>query len=226
MTTVDTQKKYPVMYLLHGFSNNRNSWIMYTNAVRYAEERKIAVVTVSAENKSYSKVGGEDFKTFIGKELPEFITSNFPISDKKEDTYIAGLSMGGYGSILHALSAPERFCAFGSFSAAIDWYPEEVAGLKVEGPVPDEYNLFKLADKLAEEKKAFPKIYMSCGCKDGLYDINTKYRDHLKELGADVTWQENPQYAHEWPFWDLEVKSFLDWIPRTDYYSTLPNTGV
>lgn len=67
---------------------------------------------------------------------------------------------------------------------------------------------------------------MACGHQDRLYDVNVKFRDHLIKLGADVTWDEIEQYGHEWPFWDIEVKNFLDWIPRTDYYATLPHTGV
>ena len=225
------KEKYPVMYLLHGFANNRNSWFNYTSVARYAEERRIAVVTVSAENKSYSKVGGDDFKKFISKELQEFVTSMFPVSTRKEDTYIAGLSMGGYGTLLHSLTNPERFQAIGAFSAGIEVNPERLAQRAVGNEASitellDEYDLFKLADKVAAEKKEFPKVFMACGHQDRLYDVNVKFRDYLINLGADVTWDEIEQYGHEWPFWDIEVKNFLDWIPRTDYYATLPHTGV
>ena len=209
------KEPYPVLYLLHGFANNRNSWFNYTSLPRYAEERRIAVVTVSGENKAYSKVGNDDFFTFIGKELPDFIGSMFPISKKKEDTYIAGLSMGGFGTLYHALSAPERFCAIGPLSAGIH-----------RPGTSERANLFELAEKDAAEGKEFPKVYMACGRKDGLYDINVEFRDLLIKLGADVTWDEMPEYGHEWPFWDEEIKRFLDWLPRTDYYSTLPRTGV
>ncbi|MBR6135761.1 MAG: hypothetical protein IKQ22_04675 [Clostridia bacterium] len=226
------EHKFPVMYLLHGYANNRNSWFSYTNVARYAEERRIAVVTVSAENKCYSYVGQDDFFGFIGKELPDFVTSYFPISERREDTYIAGLSMGGFGTLLHGFSAPERFCAMGPLSSAAQIDPNTVnrqligKGLEGMPEVPHVTDCFKLAEKIKAEGKEFPKIYMACGCKDGLYDINVHMRDHLKELGADVTWDEMPEYAHEWPFWDEEIRRFLDWIPRTDYYATLEKTGV
>ncbi len=75
-----------------------------------------------------------------------------------------------------------------------------------------------LARKLAADGKKFPKIYMSCGEKDFLYDANVNFRDELKTLGADVTWTQNPSYGHEWRFWNEQVEAFLDWLPRTDYY--------
>ena len=64
---------------------------------------------------------GENYYDFIQKELPEFITSNFPISSRREDTYIAGASMGGYGALAHALGHPESYCAVGAFSPATVW---------------------------------------------------------------------------------------------------------
>ena len=85
------KKKFPVIYLLHGFGNNHAIWTAYTNVEMFAEERRIAVVNLSAENKFYSKVGMDDFFTFVSEELPEFVTNMFPISDKPEESYIAGL---------------------------------------------------------------------------------------------------------------------------------------
>ena len=78
--------KYPVVYLLHGFGNNHAQWTGYTNVEMFAEEQRIAIVNLSAENKSYSKVGGDDFFTFVSEELPEFVTNMFPISARPEDT--------------------------------------------------------------------------------------------------------------------------------------------
>ena len=68
--------KFPVVYLLHGFANNHAQWTGYTNVELYAEERRIAIVNISAENKAYAKVGADDFKRFVSEELPEFLTKN------------------------------------------------------------------------------------------------------------------------------------------------------
>jgi S-formylglutathione hydrolase FrmB len=115
--------KFPVVYLLHGFANNHAQWTGYTNVELYAEERRIAIVNISAENKAYAKVGADDFKRFVSEELPEFVTNYFPISTAPEDTYIAGLSMGGYGALMHGLTRPERYHAIGAFSAGFGHQP-------------------------------------------------------------------------------------------------------
>ena len=224
----ELKAKFPVLYLLHGFGNNHAQWTGYTNVEMYAEERRIAVVNLSAENKAYAKVGGDDFMKFIDEELPAFLTNYFPISDKPEETYIAGLSMGGYGSYLHGLTHPEKFRAIGTFSAGVSINPETFAvspfGEKKD-PAP-ENDIYALARKVKEEGKTFPKIYASCGTKDGLYQADKEYADLLKELGADVTWDEMEGYGHEWRFWDAQVERFLDWIERDDYYGKLGKRSV
>ena len=202
---------YPVLYLLHGAGNNQATWTGYTNVELYAEENQIVVVNMAAEDKSYvSREGGDDFFRFVSEELPDFITGIFPVSKRVEDTYIAGLSMGGFGTIVHALNHPERFCAMGAFSAATiisDRHPEWEDRFKCDWLVEH-----------ADGKK-LPKIYMACGTEDFLYRNDVEYRDALIAKGADVTWDEIEGYGHEWRFWDIEIEKFLKWIPRTDAYA-------
>ncbi len=212
--------KYPVLYLLHGYGNNHATWTGYTNVELYAEERQMAVVMFSAENKSYvDGPSGDQFFSFISEELPDFVTGMFPVSAKPEDTYIAGLSMGGYGTLVHGLNFPQRFRALGAFSAAIDLDPAKLAGAESTAEPDPRFNLHKLAEKIASSGEAFPKIYMACGAKDFLYEDDKKFRDSLRTLGADVTWDETPEHGHEWRFWNIEVERFLDWLPRTDAYA-------
>lgn len=222
------KEKFPVLYLLHGFGNNHVQWTGYTNVEMYAEERRIAVVNISAENKAYSKVGGDDFKTFVEEELPEFVTNYFPISTKPEDTYIAGLSMGGYGAFLHGLTHPEKYHAIGAFSAGVHINPKTFAlnPIGEQGEPDPEYNLHVLAQKLKEEGKTFPKIYDSCGDQDFLLEPNLAFAEELKKLGADVTWKVGAGFGHEWRFWDRQVEQFLDWLPREDYYAKLGKRSV
>lgn len=209
--TAPSQKidaKYPVLYLLHGFSGNHTVWSSYANTDMYAEERKIAVVMFSTDNKAYTDHEGDDkYYDFIENELQDFIKTMFPVSDKKEDTYIAGLSMGGYGTLIHALGNPEKYAAFGAFSA----------GTTNRNPDKSMKNEPMLLIKNAIENKIeLPKGYISCGCKDRLFEADKEIYAALKEGGYDVEWSENPKYAHEWRFWNEEIEKFLDWIPRTD----------
>lgn len=227
------KEKYPVLYLLHGMGNNHATWTGYTNVEMYAEERQIAVVNLSAENKSYISNGKDDFYTFLNEELPDFVCGMFPISRRPEDTYIAGLSMGGFGTLVHALSNPEKYAAFGAFSAAVRMrkmdghFDPDKLGEEYKKQTSDkerfisapEYDPQTLAEAIVKEGKTFPKAYMACGGADFLIDTNRQFRDKLIALGADVTWDEMEQYGHEWRFWDIEVERFLDWIPRTDAYA-------
>ncbi len=172
----------------------------------YAEERNIAVVNISGENKAYIRTEDDDFFKFISEELPDFICGMFPISDRPEDTYIAGLSMGGYGTLVHGLSYPERFAAFGTFSAGTKRVRMRTAEL-TEGAIHEsirqeaeagEFDPETLARAIPAQGKKFPKVYMACGEEDFIYESNVQMRDLLRSLGADVTWESLPGYGHEW----------------------------
>lgn len=216
--------KFPVVYLLHGFANNHAQWTGYTNVELYAEERRIAIVNISAENKAYAKVGADDFKRFVSEELPEFVTNYFPISDNPEETYIAGLSMGGYGALMHGLTKPEHYRAIGAFSAGLSINPAVFAAdplAQTEAKTSPEYDVRALARKIVDDGKTFPAIYSACGMDDFLFADNQAFAAELTELGADVTWKEVPGFGHEWRFWDQQVEQFLDWIPRDDVYAKM-----
>lgn len=222
---------YPVLYLLHGMGNNHATWTGYTNVELFAEERSIAVVNLSGENKGYVPRGKDDYFRFVSEELPDFICGMFPVSRRAEDTYLAGLSMGGYGTLIHGLNFPERYAAIGTFSGAVALPPgDQVQPEDLEngqssalqdggGDSKPLFEPYALAEKLSAEKRRIPPIYMACGTEDFLYRGNLKFRDHLLKMGAEVTWDEIEGYGHEWRFWNLEVERFLDWIPRTDFYA-------
>lgn len=215
------KEKYPVLYLLHGYGNNHATWSGYTNIEFFAEERNIAVVMISGENKFYlNHPNGENFYDFIADELPEFVCGMFPISDKPEDTYIAGLSMGGFGTLVHALSRPEKFCAFGAFSAGIALNSELFNGGK-NAEFNAEFDPLTLAKKIVKEGRKFPKAYIACGEEDFLYKDNKNFVNELSEMGVEVNWVSVPKYMHEWRFWNMQVEAFLDWIPRTDGYAKM-----
>lgn len=218
----------PVVYLLHGAYGDYSSWIRYSNIERYAQDRCIAVVMASAGNNFYQDMDqGLPYHTFFTKELPAFITSVFPISKKREDTYVAGFSMGGYGAWYLALSQPGRYAKAASMSGALD-----IAGLyqnvkngSVSGPFPWEA-IFKDPDALAgsdrdlfellarcQTEGTVPSLYQVCGTEDFLYETNTAVRDRLKQMGADLLYKEGPG-GHNWDFWDTYIQDILDWMMK------------
>ena len=145
----------------------------------------------------------------------------FPISDRPEDTYIAGLSMGGFGTLVHALSHPERFAAFGAFSAAVQLNPYSLAGDAEadKHPINPAYDPMNLLKEDIKAGKKLPKMYVACGENDFLYEANKAFVEEMKALGCEVEVDFVPGYTHEWRFWNLEVEKFLNWIPRTDAYA-------
>lgn len=208
------KEKYPVLYLLHGLGNNHLNWCGYSNIELYAEERNIAVVMISGENKFYRTVpGGDDYYRFIEEELPEFITNLFPVCREAEHTYIAGLSMGGAGALLHGLGNPEKFGAVGAFSPAIVMKEQE------EGNVFGMPDLRGIVQQKKAEKKHFPKVYLSCGKEDSLHGDDEAFYQFLIENEIEAVWDSVAGYGHEWRFWDKQVEKFLDWLPRKDSYA-------
>lgn len=168
-------------------------------------------------------VHGRKYWTFISEELPAICRSFFPnLSDKREETFAAGLSMGGYGALKLGLRAGDTFGAVASLSGAVDIstffdsYTNDslffdIFGSKERATGSDD-DLFALADKLARSGKPLPKIYMWCGTEDFLYEDNTRMRDSLQSLGYDLTYEESPG-NHSWTYWDEKIQTVLRWLP-------------
>jgi S-formylglutathione hydrolase FrmB len=167
---------------------------------------------------------GKRYWTFISEELPSLVCALFPISDARKDTFVAGLSMGGYGAMKLGMTYPDRYAAAASLSGALDisqvvkapgreWQNEmrRIFGdpKKVEGSPND---LFALASSLAASKWKKNPCYICCGTDDFLIDANRRFRDHAKALGLSLTYEEEPG-VHEWGYWDNKIQRVLEWLP-------------
>ena len=206
------ENKYPVVYFLGGIGNDCNSVFDYTRAQLFAEEYNIAVAAISGENKFYADVTEEKFSEFLEEELTELVSGYFPISERAEDRYIAGLSMGGYGALLHFLRRPEKYRAVGCFSGAVGKFDF------AETEEGKEYNIFRLIENRLEEGAALGDIYVSCGKEDFIFDSSLKLKEYLENKKVKFSWKEADGYGHEWRFWDEQLEEFIKWLPRTDFY--------
>ena len=215
---------YPTLYLLHGMSDDHTIWQRRTSIERYVSDMGIAVVMPTVHLGWYTDmVHGRKYWTFISEELPAICRSFFPnLSDKREETFAAGLSMGGYGALKLGLRAGDTFGAVASLSGAVDIatffdsYTNDslffdIFGSKERATGSDD-DLFALADKLARSGKPLPKIYMWCGTEDPLYADNAKLRDSLRTLGYDLTYEESAG-NHSWTYWDEKIQTVLRWLP-------------
>lgn len=217
--------RHPVLYLLHGLSDDESIWIRRTSIERYAAGLGLAVVMPTVHRSWYANMEcGGAYWDFIASELPEVVQSFFPVSAAREDTFVAGLSMGGYGAFKLALACPERFAAAASLSGALDlagraqtpdfeWERDFALIFGGRDALPDSPNdLFRLARDLAASDTPRPALYQICGTEDFLYPDNLRFRDHLRTCGIACRYEERPG-AHDWGFWDREIQNVLDWLP-------------
>ncbi len=227
------EKSYKTLYLLHGITDNYMDWICKTRILRWAEEHDLAVVMPSGDNMFYvdqpwsSNMYGE----FIGKELVEFTRKSFPLSRKREDTYIGGLSMGGYGALRNGLKYCDTFGGIIALSSALivnktllqktenPKFPGETEenkmvwfGADLKAALESDNNPKVTVRKLLEEKKQIPMIYMACGTEDVLFGVNQDFSEFLQEHGVTHIF-ETGSGGHEWDFWDDYIKRALEWPP-------------
>ncbi len=223
------RKRHPVLFLLHGLSDDHTMWMRRTGIERYAAARNLAVVMPAAGRSFYQDTaGGAKYWTFLSEELPAIMRSFFPLSEKREDNFAAGLSMGGYGAMRLALAHPERFAAAASFSGALDYARrvrearkpdsrislaewESVAGRNVsaEGTPSD---LFHLAALAAKRRGPKPALWLSCGTEDDMLGETRAFHRHLGIL----RWahhHEEGRGAHDWDYWDAQIARALAWLP-------------
>lgn len=226
----DRNKPFKTLYLLHGVFGSEYDWLSNTRIQSLASDRNLAVIMPAGENKFYNNHADsfDCFGDYVGQELVEVTRSMFHLSDKPEDTYIAGLSMGGYGATVSGLRYPETFGYVGAFSCAYigDDYPSDPDNHFILqsrsfhesnfGPEENyrgsDNDIYALARELAGSGKDAPRFYMACGESDSLLAANRQFRDHLQNLEISVTYKEAPG-AHQWDFWDREIVGFLDWLP-------------
>jgi S-formylglutathione hydrolase FrmB len=211
----------PVLYLLHGLSDDDTIWSRRTSIERYAAPLGLAVVMPRAHRSFYAdEAHGGRFWTVLSEELPRVVAGFFRVSDRREDTFVAGLSMGGYGAMKWALREPGRFAAAASLSGALD-----LAGLQDRGDRAELFarvfdrqvagtddDLLTLLRRRGGDGADLPALHLSCGREDPVYDDNTRFVAVAEAAGVAVTTQFGPG-EHEWALWDRTIQDVLAWLP-------------
>ena len=215
----------PVLYLLHGLSDDHTSWVRRTDIDRYAEEWGVAVIMPEVQRSFYCDMtNGPRYFTYIVDELPALCQRLFRVSARREDNFVAGLSMGGYGALRLALRYPGRYAAAASLSGCVEM-EKGYETFASRGPfmlreLDDVYgsehdllrgpgSLFGLADRFLKEPDRAPRMYMACGTEDFLFGLHKKFVPALEKNGWDVTHEETPGFGHEWAYWDAQLAAFL-----------------
>lgn len=231
----------PVLYLLHGLADDESTWLHRTSIDRYAEKSGLAVVMPRAGRSFYQdEAHGAAYWTFLSEELPEIVHGFLRVSTRREDTFVAGLSMGGYGAMRWALAQPWRFSAAASLSGSLDLAARAgalVQGVSVPGdegaPGPDTPFLDLVpdvqdqafghsfqpggeSDLIAQLGRAdasrLPDLWVSCGRQDPLRAHSESFVRAARAIGADPH-VEYPDGVHEWGLWDAQIHRVLEWLP-------------
>lgn len=229
----------PVLWLLHGGSDNYSDWHNCTLVQLLAEKYNYAVVMPDAQVSSYANMAyGPNWQDYFTDELPEYIASRFPISRKREDNFISGMSMGGSGTVKLALLHPERYSVAVPLASAVEvarryaegrW--DRIPGGPPKDGKPSMYNdtfgldhnptavlgtdddCFYLLKRDLDEGRELPKFLFCQGTEDHTYNGNVEYREYAKTLGVNFDWCEAPG-VHDWNSWNLYLPKAFEYIHK------------
>lgn len=216
--------KYQTLYLFHGFSGDYTTYLRTSDIERYAEEYQFVVVMPSAYNSAYTDMKyGLNYFTYISEELMDFIEQIFPVSEVREDRFVAGMSMGGYGAYKLALSFPEKFCAVagvaGSYHAEYRYQGKVTTvstlceALYGDPPeiTPEIHDLFTMLKNLKESGKPIPLMYTCCGTEDRRYFDSVDLKKAADELQIPLVFEQGPG-KHDSAFFGQYLPRFLEWM--------------
>lgn len=214
-------KKLKTLLLLHGLSSDETSYMRYTSIERYAEEHQLAVIMPKGDHSGYSNMAyGHKYFDYI-LEVFDYAHQILPLSTKREDNFIAGHSMGGYGTIKYALTEGHRFSKAAPLSAVfnpqlllnIDWHDfsgEAIAGIdKVTEQT--ELDPYYLAEQVHVEQRAIPELLIMCGTEDDLITDNKHFIKCLDAHHIPYQFKEGPG-KHDYAYWDKAIERAINWF--------------
>jgi S-formylglutathione hydrolase FrmB len=209
---------YPVMYLLHGLSDDYTIWLRRTSIERYVVNTPLIVVMPDGGRGFYTDAReGFAYGTALGVELVDRIDRTFPTKATRDGRCLTGLSMGGYGAVKLVLAHPDRFASAVSHSGALAWSHRETNrdGTPIgpewrrilgENFVGGPNDLFALVENVTAEQR--PALRIDCGTEDFLIEDNRDFHAHLEKAGIPHDYEEFPG-AHNWDYWDVHVQEAL-----------------
>lgn len=218
----DLPGPYPVLYLLHGLSDDHTIWHRRTSIERYVDGLPLIVVMPTTARGFYIDAAeGPAYGTAFACDLVPLIDRTFHTIPERSGRALAGLSMGGYGAVRLACGNPAMFCAAASHSGALafgsgPFRAEGSEGAEFQRILGDDpgsgpNNLFNLTSSL--EPTARPALWIDCGVDDFLIEPNRYFHTHLGEIGYDHEYVEHPG-VHNWDYWDRHIQESLRFVCR------------
>jgi S-formylglutathione hydrolase FrmB len=218
------------VYLLHGYTDSHTGFMYSFPLQELAIKHNVAFILPDGENSFYLNDYTRNalYEDYITDELPEFVNKVFPLSKKREDITISGISMGGFGAIHCGLAHPELYGNILSFSAALITDGISKLNEGESNPVaPYEYYRHTFGDLKTllgsrNDPKALaaclkpeeaPRIFMCCGTDDFLYNDNLSFHETLESLGIAHAFVEE-RGMHEWEYWNRMIPRALEWMEK------------
>ena len=215
----------PCLFLLHGYDGNQDEWYEKSNIVRVAAEYNLVVVMPGCGNGYYEDTH-EDMPRFLGDELLAYVRGELPVSDLPEKTYIAGVSMGGFGAILVGSKYNHAFGKMASLSGAFIIHDIAIGNPGVLRNA--DVNYFRSVfgdfsslegssrDPIAEAVRTakadpLPKICILCGENDILYEANKEAVHDLVKNEIPVVWY-SVSGNHSWSLWNDMMPHVVRWL--------------
>ena len=221
------EKRFPVIYLLHGVTGHSSDWLERTRMALYATHYDLFIVMIEGGNGWYTdsaSVPADKYESYILQELIPEVEKRFRVSQERDGRAIAGLSMGGYGAVKFALKRPEMFAVAASMSGAFgaaSWTQKDMPNsgpildsiLKTFGPVNSstrtENDVFKLVRNVpAEQISSLPFFYLDCGTEDFLFPFSRELAGLFVERKIPHEYRQLPG-DHNWKYWDRQIHEIL-----------------
>lgn len=224
--STEEKDKYPLktLFLLHGWDGNHEDWIQNTRIVELSTKYQIAIILPSGENSFYvDHPNHNNYGKFISEELVREVRRLFPLSEDRENTWIAGLSMGGYGALRNGLTYSETFGKIAAFSSRLFTKDDPYHDLKEDNPInyriraiidsnsfedlPKDMDLYEIVKKANFN----PELFLACGTEDHLYEENWAFHRYLEDSGIEHEYIESAG-EHNWNFWSTYIEKAIQWM--------------
>lgn len=196
---------FPVLYQLHGASDDHTGWTRFSNLVRHAANLPLIIVMPDGGLGWWVNRGPrERYEDFVMDDLARHVAGTFHV--RPGPHAIGGLSMGGFGAVYLGLRHPEQFSSIWSHSGAfratanlraMGWPDDEAAAVDIEAVVR------------GTDRARMPALSFDCGLDDALLDANRRLDAILCEVGLPHTYLEHPG-GHTWDYWDEHVREALE----------------
>lgn len=212
-------KKYKSLYILHGFTEDSSSWMNSSTIYLNTRDLDCYVFMVSAYNSAYVDTKwGFKMHTYLTKELPIRMGNIFPLSEKKEDRFLMGESMGGFGTWYNGFTCYDLYSKIVPLSLGLgtEDQPFLLQPHLVDDPNSEQYNIHKLVKKLHDQGADLPEVYTMCGKQDRSYLTTQQFVAYCHENCPNLKIKE--EYwdgKHDFYFWNQAIPKALEFFGLT-----------